>query len=124
MPGLVLAPPYTDPAGHNVHSTAQPYTGTAMSPYASSSSIPPVHLQSQLPSVTAEHFPIEDVVIGDCAMLRDVAISTVPSHYADNSKFAMAPDSSSEQEMISLSENQKHRTVTSKLKPKSINNYQ
>ena len=76
-----------NPAGQGVYSTEQQYTATVMSQYASSSAIPPVHLQGQPPPGAAEHFPIHDVEIGDCVILRDVAISA-QGHYADLSTFS------------------------------------
>ena len=62
MQGLGSNPCHYNPAGQGVCSTAQQHTATFMSPYVSSSTIPPVHLQSQYPPVAAEHIPIEDVV--------------------------------------------------------------
>ena len=68
--------------------------------------------------------PMEDVVIGDCVIPREVAVSALQGHYADLSKFVMSPNPACEQDKISISRNGKHLTVTNKLAPKSIHNYQ
>ena len=61
---------------------------------------------------------------GDCEIPNDVAISALQGHYADLSKFAMAPYRFFEQDRISVLKNVKQLTVTSKMHPKPISNYQ
>ena len=75
MPGLDSNPPHSNPAGQGIQSTAPQHIVTVMSHYASSSTIPPVQLQGQFPPVVAEHFPKEDLVIGDCVIPKDMPIT-------------------------------------------------
>ena len=68
--------------------------------------------------------PAEDVIIGDCVIPREVAVAALQGHYADLSKFIMSPNPACEQDKISISRSGKHLTVTNKLAPRPIHNYQ
>ena len=108
-------------AGGSTHPSI--YSTTTSAPVLTASYTPLTFLQQPKQSAKPVNVPTEDVVIGDCVIPRDVAISALCGNYTDLSKFAMSPDPSTDQHRIIVGCDGTV-SVSNKLSSKPITDYQ
>ena len=65
--------------------------------------------------------PTETVVMGECVIPKDIAVSAIQGNYVNLGQFAMVPDPTQESDTLTFSNNK--LTIKSKLTPKTLSTY-